>query len=324
MKGPEKKVVEVAARLKGVNSSGERDVQGSRDNENLEQARKRQKATPWAAAVADKGDFIKISLGKYLESVAGSCAKKSAKSGPEIGIFQKLSRRPPGMWGDRLETSSGLLTALFLVDSYISNLGRRFTITSDKEKYQSSKEQGEKIKKTVLAHHNKEEEGYRAFRQTRSRTRKRTLDTDEETDSVLDIPEKIDFEDSDKKSEKKEHVIMGDRIVPADPALMDFSQPKIDDIQSNIIHPAIQANTFKIKPGTIQMVQNSVSFGGAATEDPNMHIRNFVEICSTFKYNGVTDEAIKLRLLPFSLRDKAKDWLHSLPARSITTWEDLA
>ncbi|KAL8148985.1 hypothetical protein AgCh_006117 [Apium graveolens] len=146
----------------------------------------------------------------------------------------------------------------------------------------------------------------RTFMQTRSRTRKRTLDTAEETDEVLDISEKIDFEDSDSGTEQKEPVIMGDRIVQADPALMDFSWPKIDDIQPSILHPAIQANTFEIKSGTIQMVQNSVSFGGAATEDPNMHIRNFVKICSTFKYNGVTDEAIKLRLFPFSLRDKAK------------------
>ena len=37
--------------------------------------------------------------------------------------------------------------------------------------------------------------------QTRSRTRKRTLDTTEETNEVLDIPEKIDFEDSDSGSE---------------------------------------------------------------------------------------------------------------------------
>ncbi|KAL8091927.1 hypothetical protein AgCh_034265 [Apium graveolens] len=146
----------------------------------------------------------------------------------------------------------------------------------------------------------------------------------EETDIALDSPEKIVFEDSNKESEKKEPEIMGDRLAQADPALMDFSRPKIDDIQSTIIHPNIQDNTFKIKPGTIQMVQNSVSFGGAVTEDPNMHIRNFVEICSTFKYNGFTDEAIKLRLFPFSMRDKAKDWLHSLQAGSITTWEDLA
>ena len=94
--------------------------------------------------------------------------------------------------------------------------------------------------------------------QTRSRTRKRTLDTAEETDEVLDIPEKLDFEDSDSGTERKEPVNMGDRIVQADPALMDFYRPKIDDIQSSILHPAIQANTFEIKPGTIQMVQNSI------------------------------------------------------------------
>ena len=107
-------------------------------------------------------------------------------------------------------------------------------------------------------------------------------------------------------------------------ALMDFSQPKINDIQSSIVRPAITANTFEIKPGTIQMVQNSVQFGGSPTEDPNMHIRNFIEICDTFKFNNVSEDAVKLRLFPFSLRDKAKGWSHSLPAGSITTWKELA
>ncbi|XP_017249852.1 uncharacterized protein LOC108220559 [Daucus carota subsp. sativus] len=107
-------------------------------------------------------------------------------------------------------------------------------------------------------------------------------------------------------------------------ALKDFSMPKINDIQSSIIRSAIAANTFEIKPGTIQMVQNSVQFGGLPNEDPNMHIRNFIEICDTFKFNGVPDEAVKLRLFPFSLRDKAKGWLHSLPPNSVNTWEDLA
>ena len=120
---------------------------------------------------------------------------------------------------------------------------------------------------------------------------------------------------------------MGDGLVgaaAAAKALKDYSQPKINDIQSSIIRPAITANNFEIKPGTIQMVQNSVQCGGASTEDPNMHIRDFIEICDTFKFNGVSDDAIKLRLFPFSLREKAKGWLHSLPAGSITTWEDLA
>lgn len=42
------------------------------------------------------------------------------------------------------------------------------------------------------------------------------------------------------------------------------------------------------------------------------------------KINGVTDEAIRLRLFSFSLRDEAKAWFRSLPYGFITTWDDLA
>ncbi|GKD51085.1 zinc finger, CCHC-type containing protein [Tanacetum coccineum] len=34
-------------------------------------------------------------------------------------------------------------------------------------------------------------------------------------------------------------------------------------------------------------------------------------------------ERTRLRLFKFSLRDQASNWLESLPAGSITTWEDL-
>ena len=49
-----------------------------------------------------------------------------------------------------------------------------------------------------------------------------------------------------------------------------------------------------------------------------------MEICDTFKHNGLIDDAIRLRLFHFSLRDKAKVWLNSLPLGIITTWEELA
>ncbi|KAF7822112.1 uncharacterized protein G2W53_027567 [Senna tora] len=104
----------------------------------------------------------------------------------------------------------------------------------------------------------------------------------------------------------------------------DYATPKLDGLQHSIRRPSIQANNFEIKPATIQLLQANGQFGGSPVEDPNSHILNFLEICDTFKHNGVSDDAICLRLFPFSLRDKAKVWLQSLPEGSITTWEELA
>ena len=47
-------------------------------------------------------------------------------------------------------------------------------------------------------------------------------------------------------------------------------------------------------------------------------------MCDTVKYNGVSDDAIWLRLFPFSLKDKAKHWLISELLDSITSWDDLS
>ena len=86
--------------------------------------------------------------------------------------------------------------------------------------------------------------------------------------------------------------------------LGDFVMPDIQGTFGGIVAPTIANNNFEIKPSIIQMVQNN-QFGGLQGEDPYAHILTLLNVCETFKINGVTDDAIRLRLFPFSVKDKA-------------------
>ena len=68
---------------------------------------------------------------------------------------------------------------------------------------------------------------------------------------------------------------------------------------------------------------NNIQFHGLPTENLNAHLTNFIEACDTVKYNGVTEEALRLWLFPLSLSDRAKHWLLSQPPDSISSWNDL-
>ncbi|KAL9232323.1 hypothetical protein vseg_007447 [Gypsophila vaccaria] len=74
---------------------------------------------------------------------------------------------------------------------------------------------------------------------------------------------------------------------------------------------------FELKSGLIHQLP---TFHGMSTEDPNKHLSDFHIVCSSMKPNGVTDEQLKMRAFPFSLKDAARDWLYYLPPGSIDTW----
>ncbi|XP_051140016.1 uncharacterized protein LOC127257623 [Andrographis paniculata] len=77
---------------------------------------------------------------------------------------------------------------------------------------------------------------------------------------------------------------------------------------------------FELKSGLIHLLP---SFHGLAGEEPQKHLQEFDVVCSSMKPPGVTDEQIKLRAFPFSLKDAVKDWLYYLPSGSIDTWNDM-
>lgn len=77
---------------------------------------------------------------------------------------------------------------------------------------------------------------------------------------------------------------------------------------------------YEIKSSIIQMLP---SLYGLNNEDPYQHIDEFLEICSTIMLQGFSKDALRMRLFPFSLKDKAKHWLKSLEPNSVTSWTQM-
>jgi len=54
-----------------------------------------------------------------------------------------------------------------------------------------------------------------------------------------------------------------------------------------------------------------------------LHLSVFLEVCNSLKINEASTDIIRLCPFLFSLEDKVRAWLHSLPLGSITTWDKL-
>ncbi|KAG7556883.1 Integrase catalytic core [Arabidopsis suecica] len=101
----------------------------------------------------------------------------------------------------------------------------------------------------------------------------------------------------------------------------DGDAPRNHQQRQGIVPPPVQNNNFEIKSGLISMIQGN-KFHGLPLEDPLDHLDNFDRLCSLTKINGVSEDSFKLRLFPFSLGDKAHHWEKTLPAGSITSWDE--
>ena len=104
--------------------------------------------------------------------------------------------------------------------------------------------------------------------------------------------------------------------------LQDYVLPQATGLTFPIVNPVVEANNFELQPALISFVEQN-QFGGRPIENPHLHLCNFLAKCDTIKLNGVSADAIRLRLFPFSLKDRASDWLLNEEPNSITTWEAL-
>ncbi|KAL6350686.1 hypothetical protein AAG906_028143 [Vitis piasezkii] len=60
----------------------------------------------------------------------------------------------------------------------------------------------------------------------------------------------------------------------------------------------------------------SPTFYGMESENPYNHIMEFEDVCNTFREGGASIDLMRLKLFPFTLKDKAKIWLNSLRPRT--------
>ena len=99
--------------------------------------------------------------------------------------------------------------------------------------------------------------------------------------------------------------------------LCDFTSTNNNDFICTPIAPPTPF--YEIKPALLNLVMKE-QFSGVSTDDAAAHLNNFVELCEMQKYKDVDGDIIKLKLFPFSLRGRAKEWLLSLPRNSIDSW----
>ncbi|KAK8996549.1 hypothetical protein V6N11_081820 [Hibiscus sabdariffa] len=106
-------------------------------------------------------------------------------------------------------------------------------------------------------------------------------------------------------------------------AIRDHLTPILDDLNPAIVAPEIQAAHFELKPVMFNMLNSIGQFGGSPHEDARQHIHAFLEVCDSFRQQGVHEDVLKLKLFPYSLRGRARAWLSGVPAGSMESWADL-
>ena len=99
--------------------------------------------------------------------------------------------------------------------------------------------------------------------------------------------------------------------------MRDHIHPPRVSAPSCIIPPA---EDVAVRPYLVPLLP---TYHGMENENPYTHIRDFEEVCTTFKEGMMDIDLLKLKAFPLTLKDKAKIWLNSLRPRTIRNWAEL-
>ena len=81
-----------------------------------------------------------------------------------------------------------------------------------------------------------------------------------------------------------------------------------------------KTDVFELKSSLLHHIPR---YHGLSMEDPNKHLKEFEVVCSSMTPINVDGNILKMKAFPFSLMDKAKDWLYELAPGTVTSWESM-
>ena len=87
--------------------------------------------------------------------------------------------------------------------------------------------------------------------------------------------------------------------------LCDFANTNNNDFISTLIAPLTDAEYCEINTALLNLVRKD-PFSDLPSEDAATHLNSFVDLCDMQKKKYVDSDIVKLKLFPFSLRDRAK------------------
>ncbi|RVX07034.1 hypothetical protein CK203_030527 [Vitis vinifera] len=117
--------------------------------------------------------------------------------------------------------------------------------------------------------------------------------------NIMDVPPKDQNSQLGQENNFNAYRSMRDRMHP----------PRMS-APSCIVPPTEQ---LVIRPHIVPLLP---TFHGMESENPYSHIKEFEEVCNTFQEGGASIDLMRLKLFPFTLKDKAKIWLNSLRPRT--------
>ena len=82
------------------------------------------------------------------------------------------------------------------------------------------------------------------------------------------------------------------------------------------------ASVYELHPRIIAMVR-AQTFSGLESEDPDLHLQVFKELCSCLVIPGMSQETLSWKLFPLSLMGKAEQWYTHNVRGMIQDWGEL-